>query len=189
MDALKLLFEFFFGKSAKSGQKAFVFITIIIVVVIVNQSMGFTYNFYYSKKIDNVSKLQTLLNNTNLDSGIRSKVIKMQNDIIDSSRTLNLQFQQNRFFNLWYVLSYCGVLLLAGIIAIINTLKTETGRKKWVTVFGIFIIIAMLGALLACLAWLFSYIPIVAISYTLNISFQILCIWAIYYVSQRLETQ
>lgn len=151
--------------------------------------MGFTYNYYYSKKIENISGLQGLLDNEKLDPNQRMKILNMQTDIINSSRSLSFNIHENRIKNFWYIMSYCGALLFFGIIVIINTIKTEKGKKLARTLFGVIIILGVLSALLTFFGWVFAFIPSPAMSYTLNIGLQIFCIWAIYYVSQRLLPQ
>jgi hypothetical protein len=188
MEAFRLLLEFFFGKSVKAGYKAFAFLVIVAAVILINQNMGFTYNYYYSKKIENISRLQEMLNNEKLTTDQRAKLTEMQSTIIESTRALNVDLRNSRMTKFWYIMSYCGLLILAGLVTIVTSFINDMGGKRWTTIFGVVIIIVLLTGLMTAIGWLSAFIPSAAISYTINIIFQIINIWAIYYISTKAVT-
>lgn len=185
-DAVKYFLEFFFGKSPNTVAKLTLGVVIIIAVIFVNHTLGFANNYYNQRRLDNLEKVKSLLAGQDTNSSHGKRLLAIQEELSTDNRFITDRQHSKRFWSWSYFLSYGVLLILFGIFAIIN--PGDTGASnRFVSAFWSSLIIILAIFVLGVFAWFFAYIPSNAISFLLNLVLQILFLFAIYYMSLRIN--
>lgn len=182
MDVFKYLVQFFFGTSPTSGTKIFLAFIIIIIVLIIDSRLGFVEHYYESRKIERISNIQKLVSDNSFTKEQHETLLKLQDDTIESTRGVTDSEHSKRFYNFWYVLSFSGLLFLIIIGLYLNKSNLKGTKKENLTNTGSAIFV-VLSCLVVCsvFGWLFAYIKYSVIAFILNITMQLIFIWAIWY--------
>jgi hypothetical protein len=158
------VFHYFVDAKNKVSSKIMAAFIVLVIFILFDNTIGFSYYFSSGKKVSQISELNHVIRSTP-DSGIRSKLITLQNNIIER-RSL-----KDKFVNIFYSthlptrrLSAMQVIGSAWLIALLLTIVSlgvlfdpdlSLGKRLLGSLFFIFFT--------ACLAsiylWLRSLIP------------------------------
>lgn len=75
-----------FDPKSRLSTKAAILIVTIIMLFIVDGIFGYSYFYFSNRKIEQITRLSTLLKDTTLDLETKSEVIRLQKDVIGHTR-------------------------------------------------------------------------------------------------------
>lgn len=184
-DFFKRLFEFFFGEKASAVHKFILIVSVCILVMFINHSIGFTYHMYYSKKISNIKSIQEILDSPNITPSQRLDLLNLQSTLISQKRRLSDSDHKNVFFSFLYFLSHSGGIVLAIIASLLSSLNKKDGAAGSISLGGLVVLVIM-----GTIGWLVAYIPSPFLAYTICILLQILLIvGAVYAYTPKTQRQ
>ena len=193
MDFLNSIFHFFTDKTRRLSSKAITTIIVVALIILIDNTLSFSYYYNTKNKIEQVSSVNKLLTDTTLTKTEKKKLLNIRRDIIDRKTwkdktwdfISNMDFRSENSLTenpteneikipietkksyLWHFISSSWlivILMLAFPFVGIFDKKTPFGQA-----IGILIILEpLLYGMAWILAKLFSFIPIILNNPTLN---------------------
>lgn len=201
MEFLNSIFHFFTDRTRRLSSKAIISIIVFVLIILIDNTLSFSYYYNTEKKIEQVSNINKILGDTTLSKPAKKELLKLREDIInrktwkdktwDLVSNMNFTKDNNSIVNqtseqteekvdersyLWHFISSSWLILILLVafpfIGIFDK-KTPLGQA-----IGILLILEpTLYGLAWILAKIFSFIPIIFNNPTFNyILNAILCV-------------
>lgn len=82
-NSIKTLFSFLISKDEKIGTKLLFSFFILILILLLNNVFGFSFFYNSEKKIDQLTKINTVLQDSTLEPDFKNKVLQLREDIVN----------------------------------------------------------------------------------------------------------
>ncbi|MFN8415570.1 MAG: hypothetical protein U0U66_04480 [Cytophagaceae bacterium] len=202
--------EFLFDENRRLSSKAAVVVLIILAIFIVDNILGFSYYYSTDKKIEQVQKLNSIINNASTDSITKSFSIKIRSEVIERGNvfTQSLVFLKNfkwyesgadEVINIkpkitksdfWFNITSGGLYYFIAIIILPIYVFTDKNTSIMQRVGTGILMVAIFYGMGMFFGWLCSFIPQISNTtwgwnYLLNSSIQFLIIVVLGIVGQN----
>ena len=190
MSSIDHFVNFLFDEKRKLSSKATVVLFVILAVIVIDNILGFSFSFSTDKKIEQVQKLNIMLQDSATDSTTKIFVLKTRSEImerknivvkalsilysnkqIDTLRTTSINHpqiskdqNQAKKSNFWFNTSASGLYFICSILMIpvfIFSDKKTPLSQRLATGIAITISCALIGLFFI---WILSFIPQIATS-------------------------
>ena len=189
-------------------------ILIILLVLIADNLIGFSYYYNNDKKLDQLKSISVLLKDTTLPADTRGQLLNMEKEIgsrqnlkdycfsflkniswtssknKQSTNVNNVKLSRNNF---WQVITSGGFFILTILVFVPIIFITDKRTPFLQKIFAMFLIAILMVAAAWFYSWLFSLIPKIGKTWTwnyiLNVVLQVLLILMFLYVDKYSKRQ
>jgi hypothetical protein len=218
MNWVDTLTKFLLDENRRLPFKVAIVVSIFVGIILIDNVLGFSYYYNTEKKIEQVEKLNSLLNDSLTDKASKTFALKLRKEVMENenwikqsfslftnileqnkSQELNPQISNNNEIrleknNFWFTLSSSGSLYLALVVAIpliIFTDKKTSIIQRLSTSLLVFLIFIMLALFFN---WICSFIPQISNTtwlwnYILNSMIQMIQIFFIWIIVKTGNTK
>lgn len=189
-------------------------IVIVLLVLIADNLIGFSYYYNNDKKLDELKSISVLLKDTTLPADTRTYLLNMESEIVSRQNIKDyfVSFLKNISWtssknkqsantnnakpirdNFWQTITSGGLFILTVLIFIPIIFITDKRTPLLQKIFTIFVIAIIMFAAAWFYSWLFSFIPMIGKTWTwnyiLNIVLQVLLILMFLYIDKYSKQQ
>jgi hypothetical protein len=201
-------------KARPLSSRATYTIIIVLLVIVADNLIGFSYYYTNDKKLDQLKSISILLKDTTLPADTRVQLLNMETEIISRQNVKDyfFSFLKNISWtssknkqsanannpnpirdNFWQTITSGGFFILTVLIFVPIIFITDKRTPLLQKIFTIFLIAILMVAAAWFYTWLFSLIPMIGKTWTwnyiLNVVLQILLILMFIYVDKYSKKQ